>query len=212
VLLLLVLAAARCAGPGSPAAAGIVPTAEARRMATGSAIVVEGVVTAAPGAVGAGFPVQDGAAGIFVLADDSARVREGDRVRVAGTLAEEHGLLGIRPAEVSPRGRGRLPAPETVPTGGVGEGTESRLLRVRGTVTGAVVDDRPYGWKVTVDDGSGPVLVFVTLASGVAVSWIRPGQRLRVVGIGGQYDDHHEILPRRPGDLAVEPPDTRPDR
>ncbi|HEX5726848.1 MAG TPA: hypothetical protein VFX98_15335 [Longimicrobiaceae bacterium] len=198
----LLLACAGCAAQDGA-------VAEARRQPVGDTVTVEGVATAGAAAVGAGFPLQDGAAGIFVLAGDSAAVRAGDRVRVTGTLAEEHGLLGIRPTALETLGRAPLPPPEPVPTGGVGEATESRLLQVRGTVAGAVVDDRPYGWKVTVDDGSGPLLVFVTPASGVDVSALRPGQRVRVVGVGGQYDDHHEVLPRAPADLAVEPRERR---
>jgi hypothetical protein len=41
------------------------------------------------------------------------------------------------------------------------------------------------GWKITIDDGSGPLLVFVPVGAKVDVGGIRPGQRLRVVEFSG---------------------------
>jgi hypothetical protein len=92
-----------------------------------------------------------------------------------------------------------------VATGAVDEAAEGWLIETTGRTVGAVVDDRPYGWKVTIDDGSGPLLVFIPVGARVDVAGVREGQRLRVTGLAGQYDDHHEIIPRMPSDVAVLP-------
>jgi DNA/RNA endonuclease YhcR with UshA esterase domain len=63
------------------------------------------------------------------------------------------------------------------------------------------VDDRPWGWKLMLDDGSGALLVFVDAQAGIDVSAIRPGQWLQVTGYSGQYEEHREILPRTQSDL-----------
>jgi hypothetical protein len=148
---------------------------------------------------------QDGSGGVYVLAGAGERHPLGERVRVTGALEEVHGQLGIRPVSVEALGSGEVPAARDLRTGEVSEATEGLLVRVRGRVTGPVVDDRPYGWKVTLDDGSGPLLVFVSVRSGIDVSGVREGYSLEVTGFSGQYDDHHEVLPRAQADLRVLP-------
>lgn len=166
---------------------------------------VVGIVTAPAGTVGPGFPLQEGGVGIFVVARDSTDHAVGDRVRVMGRLVEENGLRGIVPVRMERMGPGEVPAPRRSRTAEVGEAHEGVLLEVEGTVRGDVVDDRPYGWKVTLDDGSGPLLVFVTAGTDVDVAAIRDGQRLRVTGIGGQYQTHYELLPRGRADVVSLP-------
>jgi len=68
---------------------------------------------------------------------------------------------------------------------------------------GEVVDDRRHGWKITIDDGSGPLLVFIPAAAKIDVSRFRAGQHLRFVGFSGQYDDHYEIIPDSERDVEV---------
>lgn len=201
---LLALLAACAAGSGSlPTHVRTTPIAEARRQPLGSRVTVQGVVTVPLGVIDAGFAVQDATAGIYVNVDSAVGVQSFRIVRVSGRLVDRHGLLAIVPTLVEVRGTTRQPQLRTARTGEVGEATEGSILTVSGTVAGAVVDDRPYGWKVTIDDGSGPLLVFVPVGAKVDVGGIRPGQRLRVVGFSGQYDDHHEILPRSPADITT---------
>jgi hypothetical protein len=78
------------------------------------------------------------------------------------------------------------------------------LIAVRGRVI-EVVDDRPWGVKIYVDDGSGPLLVFVAAATGIDTSPCLPGVDVRVTGFSGRYATHTELLPRMTGDIAVRP-------
>ena len=206
-LLALALAAASACAPASGPAPAATPIAAARALPLASEVAVAGVVTVPSGALDAGFAVQDATGGIYVNATDStARYAVGERVRVRGTSMDNHGLRGIAPSRIERMDRTAAPAPRDVRTGEVGEATEGWLIRVRGAVTGGVVDDRPYGWKVYVDDGSGRLLVFVGVATGIDVGqFITPGQRVQITGLSGQYDDHHEILPRGPADVVLLP-------
>ena len=95
-----------------------------------------------------------------------------------------------------------MPLPFAVKTGAVGAKTEGRLIAVRGRVVD-VVDDRPWGVKIYVDDGSGRLLVFMTTATGVDASRYRPGLDLRVTGFSGRYGTHTELLPRASSDIVV---------
>ena len=102
-------------------------------------------------------------------------------------------------------GNGSVPAPLEVPTGDVGPATEGRLIAVRGRVAGAIVDDRPWGSKLYVNDGSGPLLVFIAAATSIDGTRYRAGQELRIVGFSGRFGDHTEVLPRGPSDIKAGP-------
>lgn len=167
-------------------------------MRLGANVTVSGVVTVASGAVDAGFALQDGPQAIYVAADSTTRLRAGQMVRVTGTLVDQHGLLAVKPATVEPIGQtAPLPAYQ-LRTKRVGEITESMLVSVAGRITGPVVDDRPYGWKIVVDDGSGPVQVFVPLHHPFDPTRYRAGQRLDVEGMSAQYDSTREVIATKP--------------
>ena len=178
--------------------------ARARRLAEGRAVRVEGVVTVASGVIDAGFAIQDATGGIYVAADSALRLQAGERVRVTGRIGDNHGLTTIVPAETRRIGRAHLPGPRRVRTGRVGEGTEGRVVTVRGTAADSVSSDLPYGYKLWIDDGSGRVQVFFP-ATGLdfALRRIRRGSEVTVTGFSGQYDRTIEILPRSRADVVV---------
>lgn len=204
--LLAVLAIAAAAPSLHAQASRVTPLSRAREMGAGATVLVEGTVSVAPGAFDGGFAIQDHSAGIWVLAPaDSVRLRVGQRVRVQGTLDEPNGQLAIMPAAIGPLEELDAPAPRDLRTGLVNESMEGWLVKIRGRVAGAVVNDAPWGWKVLVDDGTGPVLVFVDAETNVDVRPLRPGDTVEITGFAGQYDDHYEVIPRAQVDVRVLP-------
>jgi DNA/RNA endonuclease YhcR with UshA esterase domain len=192
---------AACASTPEPSP-GAISIRQVRRLPLASGASVEGVVTVASGTFDGGFAVQDGTGGIYVLPPaDSARYPAGTRLRVAGTVSDPQNQLAIQPSRIRVMGTGAIPDAHPIGTGAVDEPNEGLLIRVRGRVMGEVVDDRPWGWKLMLDDGSGALLVFVDAQAGIDVSAIRPGQWLQVTGYSGQYEEHREILPRTQSDL-----------
>jgi len=179
------------------------PVAAARIQAIGAPVTVDGVVTVASGTFDEGFALQDASGGIYVLRTPAAKARSGDSVRVSGTIAVFHGQIAIEPARIEILGAGIPPAPLEVRTGMVGATTDGRLIAVRGEVSGDVIDDQPWGWKLYLDDGSGSVLVFISTPTGIDTTGIRAGQSLRAVGYSGRYDRHAEVLPRAPADITA---------
>jgi hypothetical protein len=209
VLAMLAAAAAAPSAAAQEVETRITPLAEAREMGSGATVLVEGIVSVPPGAFDGGFAIQDRTAGIWVLPPpDPVRLRIGQRVRVQGTLDEPNGQLAIMPAAIGPLGDRDPPQPREVRTGALGESIEGWLVRVRGRVASAPQDDAPWGWKVMVDDGSGPVLVFVDAESTVNVEHFRAGDTVEVTGFAGQYDDHYEVVPRVHTDVRVLPADS----
>ena len=179
------------------------PMAASRLQPAGTAVVVEGVVTVASGALDEGFAVQDASGGIYVSRTLGAAVKAGDQVRVSGKIIlPKSQQIAIDPARIDALGSASVPAPLDIRTGGVGPATEGRLIRVQGKIIADVEDDQPWGWKIYLDDGSGRLLVFVNTATRIDVKALRAGQQLRVTGFSGRYEQHTELLPRGAGDVV----------
>lgn len=194
---------------------GATSIADARRLAAGTFVIVEGVVTVPAGRFASftgeqGLAIQDATAGIYVSLATPATVDLGERVRVAGRVGDIAKMPAVasEPSAIARLGRAALVAPEDIATGRIDASVEGRLVRVSGTIAGPVGDDRPYGFKIALDDGSGVTQVFVPVSIGVdplANPAMRPGARLAAVGYAGRYEDTFEVIPRAAGDLAIAP-------
>jgi len=95
-------------------------------------------------------------------------------------------------------------SPVTMKTGEVGPANEGKLVAVHGKIVGDIVDDRPWGWKIYLDDSSGKLLVFIAPETKIDVSHFRAGQMLSVIGLSGRYEQHVELLPRTPADITAQ--------
>jgi hypothetical protein len=166
--------------------------AEARAMPDGSSATVTGVLTT-PLAVLEGARsafLQDATGGIALYLDAAAtgRIEAGTAIRVSGTLDERFAqrTLRIAEADLVIVGRGGLPEPTTVTTGGTGEAHEGRLVALGGETVGAptVLSD---GTGLFVDDGTGQVRVIVT-PEALGLREVPGGTRVEVIGPLGQRD------------------------
>ncbi|HEY8926091.1 MAG TPA: hypothetical protein VIU64_17020 [Polyangia bacterium] len=176
---------------------------EARRQALGDTVTVTGTVTVPTNVFDGGFALQQEASGIYVLDSLGGSYELGARVEVTGVLADSSGLLAIQPTKIRAAGRGRPVEPACASTSAVGEATEGRLLHLHGTMRGALVDDSPYGFKLDIDDGSGPVQVFLYPGTGISTAGLVDGADLSVVCFSSQFETHYECDPREPSDLHV---------
>jgi hypothetical protein len=185
--------------------------AEARALPLGTVVTIQGTVTTPSGVFASsffdeGFAIQDQTAGIFVsLPDTDIGVRPPRHVKVTGVLQDVSGLLVIAPArvrDVKVRGRDKPVKPIWVRTGSVGESTEGSLVRAVGVITQGPIVDGDFGHKLSIDDGSGAITVFVNLGTNVDVGPLALGQLIEVTGFSSQFTDHYEIDIRGPQDLA----------
>ena len=195
----------------SPSNASLRSIAEARHLPLGTLVTVEGTVTTPSGAFESsffdkGFGLQDDTAGIYVSLPNNLEVLPGRRARISGTLQDSYGLLILVPTDSSDvhlDGNRHPIHPQWVTTGRIGEATEGRIVRVVGKITQAPISDLPYGNKFFVDDGSGAVQIFINVQTGIDVSLLKLGQRVRVAGFSSQFETHYEIDPRSPHDIDV---------
>ncbi len=203
----LLVAAALAAAPPS-----YIPIASARSQKEGTTVTVLGLVTVPSGdfrssSADEGFAVQDQTAGIWVsIAKRDRRLHLGQKVQVTGKLGTSAGKLQIVPGdpsdiEVQP-GSGLR-----VATGQVGAATLGYIVTVEGTITQNPVRDHPYGYKLFVDDGTGPVQVYLNASTDIdpRAPYLKAGRRLRATGFGNQYDTTFEVDPRSRRDLVALP-------
>ncbi len=201
------------ASSGLDGPAELQPIAVLRALPAGRQVRVRGQVTAPPDLLASrSLYVGDAQAGILVyLAPRDARLPElalGDRVELVGQLKDYHGEREVvlsRPEDIVRLGSGRPLPPLRIPTGGVSEANEGRLVHVFGAVIG-------YGGPtITLDDGSGPARILAREATGIRRPWVEMGQQLGVTGIVGQYarsapwQDGHRLMPRYETDFGDEP-------
>jgi hypothetical protein len=192
------------AAPADASASHLEPIAVARHHALGTTVSVLGSVTVQSGAFDAGFAIQGVVDGIYVLDAGGAARNVGDVVQVTGTLVDNYGLLSIQPTSVNLVLKAPpIPAhPRT--TGSVGEATEGQLLHLHGTMVGPLVDDSPYGYKLEIDDGSGPVQIFLYPGTGISTAGLVPGAEIETSCFSSQFDTHYECDPPNAASFHVD--------
>jgi hypothetical protein len=192
------------------AQAAVVSITQARSLPTGTVVTVEGLVSTPPGAFESsffdkGFGLEGPAAGIFISLQTTLPLHVGQRVRVTGAIGDASGLKVIAPASpagvIKVRGDGTV-RPLWFTTHTIGESTEGLIVRVVGRITQGPSNDLPYGYKFSVDDGSGEVQIFVNTQTGIDVAALATGQLVEVAGFSSQFETHYEIDPRSPADIV----------
>jgi hypothetical protein len=187
---------------------GSLPIGEARKLPAGTIVTVMGSVTVPSGVFSSsfgdeGFAIQDATGGIYVSVADNLGLMLQQRVEVTGALTESDGLLTLVPAadsDVTVRGRGFRIRPHWERTGNVGPANQGLLVNVVGRITEAIEPDPPFGSKIFVDDGSGPIRVFINTSANIDLTGLAPGQLLSVTGFSSAFDTP-EIDPRFQSDL-----------
>jgi len=180
------------------------PITLARHQPLNTTVTVVGSVTVQSGAFDAGFAIQDLLDGIYVLDAGGAARKIGDVVVVTGTLVDNFGLLAIQPASVRSLGHGLAIPARHRSTHAVGEATEGRLLELDGEMVGDLIDDGPFGFKLNIDDGSGPVQLFIYPGTGISTAGLVEGASIHVTCFSNQFETHYECDPRRPADLQID--------
>ncbi|HUQ34682.1 MAG TPA: hypothetical protein VM095_21365 [Pyrinomonadaceae bacterium] len=191
----------------------ITSIAEARALPLGTIVTIEGSVTVPSGAFKSsfddeGFVIQDMSSGIYVSAHTNLNLAVRQRVRVTGKLAETNAQFRIVEAEASSievRGRGKEVKPKAVSTGKVNEQTLGQLLKVTGTISNPIVSIAPFGFRLPVNDGTGETVVYVSTSTRITQENLQQGQRISVMGIGGQFKGQYQIFPRFPADIKLLP-------
>jgi uncharacterized protein YdeI (BOF family) len=211
------------AAPSSPASATGSPSlspsppgqtcaiADARSLADGTALTVEGVLTTRLAVLesGRGGFVQDSTGGIAIYLPQVPVVPlpAGTRVRVSGTLDDRYGQRTIRVDDggLAALGEAAPPEPRQRATGSTGETDAGVMVVASGTVT-ASPDSLADGLGIWIDDGSGTLRVVAT-PSAVGEMAIVKGSTVTVSGPLGQRasgsSPGYRVEVTEPGSIVV---------
>ncbi len=176
----------------------------------GQTVTVAGRASVASGRLSGpmAFFVQDATGGVRVDRPDGPAVMRGDSVVATGTLIFRDGLAvldrpRIRVVASAPRPPAALAYPSRDP-----ERVEGRLVVVEGVVAG--LNPVPAGDALLLSLPDGALLVafvFHGRDEDIPLGGFAPGDRVRIVGVAGQYDraapfrDAYQIYPRTPDDV-----------
>jgi hypothetical protein len=209
---LFILVAACCLALAAPSFAQTCPDIQG---ATGCApspladspVSLTGIVYVVNGTYNSGsvyFNCGVGGNGGMTFFDSGAIVAEGDEITVTGTVGAFGDEIQINSPVVTINSAGNPYSPEIIGTGDLADGTSNMggFMQVTGTLAAV---SSGFNSVYTVDDGTGPVLVFVDGTTGIDTSvvdaWL--GDIVTVRGATKCFNGEGEILPRSNDDIDL---------
>lgn len=187
----------------------VLSIAQARQQPLGKRVSVEGIAlngwaTFADSTI----HVRDATGAIRTVRIRPANVFAGDSIRILGTVSASNGqpLLSDGVASVLAQ-TGRTPSAQGLSTGQARYAVSGLLDADLAHVTNATISDTATvagDFRMTVDDGSGPLTVVIDRDLGLRVDIYNAGVRLDVTGVliplpGGVW----ELKPRSVGDITI---------
>jgi uncharacterized repeat protein (TIGR01451 family) len=185
----------------------VVPIATARARADFEYAAITGTITAMPGIYNNFVMfVQDSSGGIEIYDGNLTGLGydEGDVLRVVGHLETYQGVRELVPCSIEVLSVGTMPTPIVYATGDITYTTEGWWIQVEGFVSSIV----PAGInrKFNLDDGSGPVEIFVDGSSPGLVAWfeanVHVGEYWRIQGVAARYYETPQVWPRYTTDFT----------
>lgn len=191
----------------------VITIQEARGSAFGTRVHVAGFVSVVQGTFlsstgDAGFAIQDDTGGIYITLNTFLDAPQNAKMEVVGDVIDGSGQDVILTNLTGTKRifEDKAVVPQDFKTSEIGESTEGLIVRVKGTVTKAVVDNKPYGFKAFVDDGSGEVQIFINLVNNtplIDTAKLTVGATVQITGYSSQFESTYEVLPRRSTDLVI---------
>lgn len=177
----------------------------------GARVHLAGVITVAPGLVGADdlFAIADSSGGIFVRLSAPVDGTEiGRSIDIVGLLAAPYGQLEVRDLEWIELGAmDAAPTPIAATLPEIGERLEGSLVTVQGTIDSVTVDSGRLA--ITLGDKLAEFRVLADPPSGISKADVTRGQQVTLTGIVGQRatalgrEDGYRLWLRMRSDLAA---------
>ena len=195
-----------------PPSGSVVGIAQARAAATNATVRIRGVVTMPSDLVEPGSAALQDASGAIALrlGDEAGALALGELVEIEGRRSTFAGMLTVRVTTPPLRvGTSEAPAPALRATGRIGEAEEAHLLVVRGGVGSSVNRSSAGNTYFDLDDGSGPLRVYLSPRSGIAASTLTAGAWVEIHGVllqetsGQQPERGYRLWPRSATDIRL---------
>lgn len=175
---------------------------EVQELDSGDRVVVEGKVTTPRDVLGsttAFIQTDDGGVGL-TIPNGEAVIQVGHNIRVTGIVRLKNGRRYLAVAAKGVKILSTSPAltPPNVATDDVGVDQADQLVQVKGVVSLA------SGNRIEIDDGSGPIPVYIKSSTGIVRPKVKAGDTVEAVGVVSVSTSGIRILPRLQDDLRVE--------
>jgi len=179
-----------------------VSIAEARSLEKNSRVIVEGIVSAAPGSLGNQiFYLTSGSAGIQIYKSDGnfPDSEVGDRIELSGTVSSSRGepRIKITKNDAISVLENSLPL-AVLETEAIGVESAGLLVRITGIVT------EKSSAHYSIETELGIFDVKIKDVAGIKLTDLKPGDRVATTGIVGQTEDKLYVLPRSQDDIQKE--------
>ena len=173
----------------------------------GSVVTVQGVVYVEAGTYNSGSVYfQDLTDGGLTFFDSAAQgvLFEGDLIEVTGTVGAFGAEIQLNGAVYTVLSSGNSVTPVSLTTADLADGTDQlgNLVEVEGLLS---LVSSGFNSTYTLDDGSGPVLMFVDGTTGIDQALLNTfvGDIVRVRGASKCFNGEGEVLPRRDSDIVL---------
>ncbi len=165
-------------------------------------VMIEGVVIAPRDVLGSTtsfIQTEDGGVSISIPNGEPV-IQVGQTIQVIGTVRLKNGRRYVAVAAKSLKvlTNGPPASPTPVPTDDVGPDQADQLVHVKGVVALA------SGNRIEIDDGSGPVPIYIKSSTGIIRPKVKAGDTVEASGIVSVSTSGIRILPRTQDDLRVE--------
>lgn len=174
---------------------------EVQELDSGDRVVVRGTVIVPRDALGSTVAyIQNDSHGVSItIPNGEPAISVGQTIEATGTVRLKSGRRYVSVAAKSLKvlSTDELPIPATIATEDVGVEQADTLVHVKGVVALA------SGSTIQVDDGSGPVNVYLKSSTGIVRPKIKAGDTVDAVGVVGVSTSGVRILPRMQDDVRV---------
>jgi hypothetical protein len=181
--------------------------AEVKNLPTGSLFAVTGIALNGLATFGDNtLFIRDSSGSLRVVNVTSAFIFAGDSVRVLGIVAVREGQVVLTSVTTTVLGKSTVPAPQLINTSVAatanGGRLDAALVEIRNAQVLAVTSPGLDG-NLLVNDGSGPVVIFIDRDTGISASGFTVGERLNVTGLlAPTGTGTWVLLPRTPADIT----------
>ena len=195
-------------GGTTPEDPAILTIAEARDLADGESVTVEGIVTTVPGSWGSkGFYVQDETGGIYVY-QSSDGISQGDQVRIKGTLGQFNDEKQLSDPTIDVLDSDQpLPEAAVISPAGVNDEVQGELVKLEGVTVTDIVEQSYGTVEFKAEKGDESVLVRIDNRTGYDYDGFtadyKAGDVINVSGIASIFKGTYQVKPRGKADLEL---------
>ncbi|WP_246944372.1 5'-nucleotidase C-terminal domain-containing protein [Bacillus pinisoli] len=184
---------------------------EARKLTNNTTVTIQGVVTADNSAIGGGklsTYLQDETAGINIYSSTSQDLKEGDLVKITGSLAEYNKLKEIIPTSIEVLAQNQeLPQPKSInlaelQSATTAEPLEGQLVKLTGFVSSVPSSPAGGGYNVSFIDADFNSTTLRVMQGTNAITALEKGKWYEVTAIVSQYNTY-QIIPRKAEDIVL---------